>query len=327
MHARPVAGQFAIQADFDALLPNHVLDGFEQNPVTLYSDLVWIMHDRPPTPEVRMRHALVAILLAATPLAAYAQTYGPPAPAVTAINREVWASFDEQDTQYKEFFPASVPGHDRETGWTPGVGIGARWMGTMLNIPNVYTAIDFHHQSGSVRYVGVYFATDSPLTGTVGLTTDDVTGELGRGFLLTPSVLLTPVLQAGYHTWHRTITSTEIENYGHTELGVALRLDGAITPRLVGTMHLGIAGMLQPNIDIHFHGNYPLGLGSSAIEQAGAKLDYRLTPNLHLFTAADLTHFSYGASKDTPYSQGGFIFEPDSATSHVVLSAGVGWGF
>ena len=274
-----------------------------------------------------MREALAAILIAAAPVAAYAQSDGPPALAVIAVNQEVYASFDAQHTRYKEFFPASVPGHDREVGWTPGLGVGARWMGTVLSIPDVYAAIDYHHQGGSVEYIGVYFQTNTPLTGTVGLTTDDVTGELGRGFVLTPRLLLTPTVQAGYHTWHRTITSTEIEDYAHTELGVALRADYAITRNFVGTLRIGIAGMFNPNIDINFHGNYPLGLGGSAVEQAGAKLDYRLTPNLHLFTAADLTRFSYGSSKDAPYSQGGFIFEPDSTTTHVVLSTGIGWGF
>jgi hypothetical protein len=277
-----------------------------------------------------MRRSLLLAVPLLLPLAAQAQDYasqGNATPAVVSVNREFYAAFDGQDTNYKETLPADVPGHDREQGWTPGFGVGARWMGQAFGVDNVFASIDYHRQSGNLTYIGTISGTNTPLDATSGLITNDVVGELGRGFLISPRLLITPVIQAGYHSWHRNLGAGNTEDYSHVLLGAAVRADYALTPRMVASLRLGVAGMIDPKIDIHYQGDYNQGLGGSAVLQAGGKIDYALTPQVHIFAAADAQHFSYGRSKGSPFGTDQIIFEPDSTTTQLVVGGGVAYAF
>jgi hypothetical protein len=106
-----------------------------------------------------------------------------------------------------------------------------------------------------------------------------------------------------------------------------VRANYAFTRRMVGTLRLGVGGMIDPKIDIRFDGDYPQSLGGSAILQAGGKLDYAVTPHVHVFAGADVQHFDYGASRGSAFGDGGIIFEPSSTTTQVTLSTGVAYGF
>ena len=264
---------------------------------------------------------LVVLPLLLLPTAAFAQ-------AAVSVDREVYGAVDGMSSDYKEHFPAGSTGHDREHGWTPGFGVGSRWMGNVFGVPDVYTSLDFHYQRGNVAYVGSDFLTGAPVRQSSGLTTIDVTGEIGRGFLLSPRLVVIPLLQIGYHRWERGLTQTQDEDYDHVFFGAGVRANYTISPSLVGTLRLGVAGMIDPRIDVRDQGSTDLPLGGAPVYQAGGKLDYALTRRIHVFTAADLTHFDYRRSPDSATDAAGqLIFEPSSTTTNIVVSGGVAYGF
>lgn len=292
----------------------------------------------------RAAFAAIPVLLAAP--AAGAQTVPTPAVSVpiVAVHREVGLAAEGQFLNYKENFPAAPTGeatpHDRETGGAPGFAFKAEAMGDLGPVRHAYAAVRFRYNDGTTHYAGGAQFTGTPISATDGLETEDVTVELGKGWLLTRRLLVTPVVQGGYHRWDRVLGYDE--DYHHFFAGLAVHLDYALTPRLVALGRLGWAETLSPRMTAggievpsgdggtvttdadHFR------LGTRPVWQAGLSLDYRLLRHVHLTGGVDFQRFGYGEDSTTVRYRGTPIaraVEPDSWTQQVVLSTGLAWSF
>lgn len=257
---------------------------------------------------------------------AAAQTSPAAAFPVVAVNRQVALGFDGFHKAYKEVFPAGSVNHDKEEGWTPGLVFKLSGMKDFPAARHVYGSIEFSFDRGLLDYNGAVLSTGAPLRLQSGMTDNRLRAELGKGVLLTPRLMLIPVVQVGYQQWNREPTRDLSEDYESYILGAAVRADYALTPRLVGRARIGLAETFSPSIDINLDRTYPARLGMRPVYQASLGLDYALGRRLHLFTEADVDHYSFGRSVgvDTSF---GRLFEPASRTTDLHLRAGVGYSF
>ena len=184
---------------------------------------------------------------------------------------------------------------------------------------NVYAAVRFNFNDGESS------AGPAPIrSGTYNGQTNNLDVELGKGFLITDSFLLTPFLQGGYTNLQTSIdnaTSTTTDGF----IGLGLRGDYALTDRLVVTGRLGwaetVGGTLSGPFDL-----YNLGYGDGPGYQAGIGLDYLLHSHIHLYGGVDYTNYTLerGALQST------FIGErraPQEAFNDLNFHLGIAWGF
>jgi hypothetical protein len=242
-----------------------------------------------------------------------------PAPAqtlaVVQVNREAAIGVSTLYRTYQESFPPGTLGRDRESGWTPGIAASASWMGDAGPVQRLY---------GSLRFA---YNSSEPLNFQPGLANTAVTAELGKGFLLSPRLLITPAAQAGYQLWNRNLGPSQGEDYRTFTAGGAVHADFAATPRLVLRASLGLAEEIAPHIAFNYQHSYGADLGARPVYEAGAGLDYRLTGRLHLSADAALSRYGYGRSPALAAGDRGAIFEPASTTTDARLQAGVAYAF
>jgi len=265
--------------------------------------------------------------------------WAPPAKAgdlaVVNVNNEVGIAFSELFKHYKENFGPSSSAYDREDGGAPGFAVSGSIMRDIGSVKNLYASLVFRFNSGSIAYTGS-LQDGSPFNGTSDLQQKDLRLELGKGVLVTPSLLITPVFQYGYHVWNRALPAPSggtgySEDYTNSYIGGAVHLDYALTPRLVTRLRAGIATTVNPEIYIS-DDNITQSLGVRPVYQIGGGVDYALTPRLHLTTNVDFSHYSYGASEAevTGVTEDGHYtttHEPDSATNDLYVEFGVAYRF
>lgn len=260
---------------------------------------------------------VLAIGAAAVPHSASAQQL-----AVVSVNNEVGLAFSDLIKNYKEIPPQGNPAHDRENGSVPGFAISGSVMRNVGRVANLYASLVFRYSNGQITYNGATLGDNSPLIGESGLVQKDVRLEVGKGFLVTNSLLLTPVFQYGYHVWDRDIGYQE--TYSHSYIGGALQVDYALTPRFVARFRAGIATTVNPQIEIvDENEDVTAGLGIRPVYQLGGGLDYAWTNRIHLVADADFSHYSYGRSAGF----GGGYFEPVSATNDLYVEGGIAYHF
>jgi len=130
---------------------------------------------------------------------------------------------------------------DSESGTIPGFQVKASTMQNGFGIDNLYAGIRYQFDQGNVAYNGANLFTHAPLKGTTNYSASDLGIELGKGFLLSENVLITPFVQGGWRDWRRALSAVQVEDYTHYYVGGGVRGDLGITPRLVLTGRLGIA--------------------------------------------------------------------------------------
>jgi opacity protein-like surface antigen len=259
----------------------------------------------------------------------------PPAPICPAINDIVRSnnqiSLDVIDTHI-DYLERDTSGAalDSEKGWVPGARITGSLMRDVGSICNVYLMGQFSSIDGHTHY----WASGGPVTSnTDGARVDDFDFRLGKGFNLGPTAMLTPYVGAGTRWWDRFLSGPsgydEVYKHGYAGGGVLLQVnpisklvlsaDGLVgstfSPSMTASLVPG--GVVIPGLA----GTY--NLGQKTIYMAGASADFAFTPLLHGNIGIDYTHFAYGMSPTNP---AGF-FEPNSRTSTVTVSAGLGLAF
>jgi hypothetical protein len=263
---------------------------------------------------------------------------------VVAVHREIGLAAEGQFTNYKENFSAAeAPGaHDRETGGAPGFEFKAEDMFDIGRLRHVYLSTRFRYNNGSTTYNGASQISNTPFIGRSSLETEDLRAELGKGFLLSDRLLVTPVLQFEYHHWDRGTLSND-EDYEHLALGLAVKADYQLLPRLVLSARLGWAETINPHMtatDSFLVRNwfvYPLepmhfDLGERPVWQAGGALDYRVLRHLHVYGGVDFERYGYAEGRAFGHVAGitrpvARFIEPDSWTQTIVLTTGAAWSF
>lgn len=207
---------------------------------------------------------------------------------VIAVNREVGLSVtgsyrgqaSNSDSRFSYGYAGRSPsytsddyGRTRWSGWMPGFQADAQSMFDAGSIKHLYTAASFDLSDGDSGYHYSSTPSNEPYVlrdrRTLNRSGINVTGELGKGFLLAQDrFLITPVIQGGYFAGG--VSSLTASGKGY--VGLALHLDYAITDRLVIRGRAGWAQVLQAT-----------GADSSRPQWRGdVGLDYRLTRSLHL---------------------------------------------
>lgn len=241
---------------------------------------------------------------------------------VVNVNNEVGVSFSELIKNYKEFIPDNAPAHDRENGAVRGFAVSGSIMRNLGQISNVYASVNFRYSKGNIAYNGATLVGNVPLMMDSGLVQKSLRFELGRGFLVTPRLLIIPVFQYGYQAWNRDIGYQE--TYTESYMGGAVHVDYALTPRLVGRLRAGIASTVGPHITIVDEDDTSNGsLGIRPVYQLGGGFDYALTQRIHLTADADYSHYSFGRTTD--FRDG--TFEPSSSTNDLYVEGGVAYHF
>jgi hypothetical protein len=272
----------------------------------------------------RLGWAVAACLAAATSAIAPARAQTLP---VIQANREIGIGFSTLYRDYRESFPAGTPGRDREGGWTPGVAAAASWMGDLGALRNLYGAVGVAYHAGAQNYRGSLFGSDTGLDFRSGLANTTVKAELGKGFLVSPRLLITPAATVGYQLWNRDLGPGQSEDYRTFMAGAAVRADYQMARRLVLRGQLGLAETVDPRITFRFQHSYGAALAARPVYRAGAGLDYALAARFHLTADAQVSRYGYGRSRNLATLEKGLIFEPASTTTDSQLQLGLAYAF
>jgi hypothetical protein len=267
---------------------------------------------------------------------------------ILRANNQISVDFAATDMNYREFnqppaggvgLPSPLPQGaviNSEKNWVPGVAITASYMSDCSGtISNLYLFARGSYLSGHTDYYNN--------TALVGASDPakmwDGDFRVGKGFLVSSNVMLTPYIGGGVHSWNRTIvavpTGAYLEKYSHGYAGAGLLLQYAPTRGVVLAAY-GFGGATfssEMNFDpttalnLALVGpNHTYSLGNSATVKAGASIDYALTDNWHVNAGVDYTYFKYGASRQELLPAFG-TYEPPSRTSNVTLTTGIGYSF
>jgi hypothetical protein len=248
-------------------------------------------------------------------------------PPVINVNNEFGIAAQGFLQSYSETIPAGT--FDSEHGTIPGLQVKATTMQDGFGIDNIYAGIRYQYDQGGVGYSGANLFTKVPLKSTTDYTVNDLGVELGKGFLLSENVLITPFVQGGWHDWRRALSAVQVEDYTHYYVGGGVRGDLGVTNRLVLTGRLGVAETISPSMTATASPGSGLpprmtfALGSAPLYQAGMGADYQFYAQMHLYGGVDYSHFSYDASAINSL---GFN-EPTSTTDEAVFRLGLALQF
>ena len=204
------------------------------------------------------------------------------------------------------------------SGWQPGLDAKASVMKDLWGISNVYAAVRFNFNDGESS-----IGPTPPYAGTFNNTTENLDVELGKGFLITNSFLLTPFIQGGYTNLQESFYNlTDTITYGFVGLG--LRGDYALTDRLVVTGRLGWAETVGGNLNTPL--NYNLGYGNGPMWQAGIGLDYLVYSHIHLYGGVDYTDYTLarGALQPAGFRE---LRAAQANFNDLNFHLGIAWGF
>lgn len=296
--------------------------------------------------------ALVAMTAAAAnaadmPVKARVHTAQPPGCAYDIIraNSQIGVSFAARHTDYAEFNEPPAGGGplanagfpqgytlNSEKGWLPGVAVTGSYMSDCSSsISHLYVYGRGSYFDGKTDYYN----------NTVGVAAKDPAKiwegdfRVGKGFQVSPTMMFTPYVGAGVHSWERTISAVPggafIETYRHGYAGAGLMFQVAVAPRLVLSAYGFGGGTFSSEMDFNPTTSgvaraHTFSLGNSAIVKAGGSMDYAFTNNWHVNAGVDWTYFKYGASAQELLPVFG-IFEPPSRTTNVTVTVGVGYSF
>jgi hypothetical protein len=272
-----------------------------------------------------------AVVLSMAAMAAEAGTMGIESSAVQnaailGANNEVGVAFNENLMNYQENVPAQYGPSDTESGWMPGFQLKGSWMGNLVGLKNLYTAVHYQRNSGPIAYMGS-LSNGATYDGTDNATTNRVTARIGEGFTIPRGMLITPFIAGGLQNWNRQMQGQHgyIENYGAGLVGTGALFQYAPNAHWVlsGTSEIMAViggGMTPTGAPSGYYGSASFKV--SAEEMINAKADYALTNNLHLYGGIQYVHFNYTGG---PLSQG--ALEPSSQTSGFSMDAGMAYSY
>ena len=187
--------------------------------------------------------------------------------------------------------------------------------------------------------------------------------KIGYMLPITDKFVITPYGELGWHIWKRGDNTSQYAHYSDWLAMVGVLAQYAFTPKLVGDIDLGYGTTFdaQAKEDNNASGGavycqngdlstcFPIGinedtitfdLGSKAIYNLSAGLDYRFYKKFHIFANVNYERFKYGQSSTvylaptSIYNNGAFVeflpnnyTEPNSVTNEIIYSIGLGYSF
>lgn len=249
--------------------------------------------------------------------------------AILAANNEIGIAFNENLMNYQENVPAQYGASDTESGWMPGFQVKGSWMGDLAGVNNLYAAVHYQRNSGSIAYMGS-LSNGAVYDGTDKATTNRVTARIGEGFTIPHGMLVTPFIAGGIQNWNRQMQGQYgyTENYNAGLVGTGVMFQYAPNRHWVLSSTSEIMAVIGAGMTPTGVPGYPNGsLGSasfktSAEEMINAKADYALTSNFHLYGGVQYVHFNY-----TGGALNHGAFEPSSQTNGFSMDAGVAYSY
>jgi hypothetical protein len=215
---------------------------------------------------------------------------------------------------------------DHENGVLPGASIEIGSMVPPLRgFPNLYLGGGFQYNSGNVDYHGTNITATGLLNFQTRTRIENGTIEGGPAFLLSPRLIVIPLVYWGQRDWNRNIEpGIEGEDYRTNRIGAAVRAAFGLTPHLTAIGRVGVATTLSPQMTAQIEGYTFKFAQKSAVEaEAEAGFDYALTPQWHLRALMDIGGFTYGRSAVVDDA----FYEPSSSTTDISAKIGIGWSF
>lgn len=239
---------------------------------------------------------------------------------IKAANNQIQFQATSMHVDYTERDDSGIL--DTERGGVPGavLSYSAMWSN------NYYLQMQYGRSKGDTRYVGQALIGGTGYGSVVDhsdATMTDYNLRVGRGFVLSDAVMLTPYGELGHHRWERGVNDGE--TYTHDYFGVGALAQYSPLPRVVLTANLLFGHIFHADIDVA--GSAPFAfsasLGNSDFYKAGLAADYAFTKRFHGMVGLDYSNFDYGNSA---VSSGGF-YEPDSRTHYTTINVGAGYAF
>ena len=235
---------------------------------------------------------------------------------------------------------------DQETGTIPMITLGASSISTNPQ-GGTYWRVLGRYADGNTAYNGQTLA-GTPAQTTTANTIFDINGRVGFASGIGHHMALIPYFEIGEHHWQRNVGSGQgaggIEHYTNGYIGAGLLWEIALNRRWALAVH-GMTGytfgaQITATDPVYidsatgqvYYATATEALGDSSYESAGVRATYLINHAWRSFIRVDVTHFAYGASIAVPifYSSGtgqNGYYEPDSTTTQVFVTAGVGVRF
>jgi hypothetical protein len=300
------------------------------------------------------------------------QNYSNINPAILSVNNMLSISFSDLGLNYGEYNDGSVASINNKYLDTNNGSIKGFNISGSNTYYNWYTNVNFSYYTGNDTYSGhnqVYSGTLQnpqmlypPLAETSSSKIYNFNLKFGYMFPITNKFVITPYGDLGWHIWDRGDNTSQYAHYSNWLAMVGILAQYAITPKLVGDVdfsygttfdakaqenHNASGGAYYCQNTVSSCNPFLIGedtinfnLGSKAIYNLSAGLDYRFNNNFHIFGNVNYERFEYGQSSTvylTPtniYNNGVLVnklpnnyTEPNSVTNEIIYSIGIGYSF
>ncbi len=244
-------------------------------------------------------------------------------PAILSVDNSVSLSYVGSSVYYIEPDNGQIGSgfNDSEKGNIKG-GRGAfSYMGSH----GEFVQAQYTGQEGKLNYDGFLIGGPPyvPLNSTSRSTVQEFDAKAGVGFAVARSWVFTPYVTAGRRYWVRELglgtSGGYNESYSFGYLGFGNLIQYSPQKRLVLSLDLSAAKMMDANINVPSAGLNHTVLGPGPVIRSGVEADYRLWRWLHGFVGLDYTYFNFWQSA----TQASGYLEPVSRTELYSASAGL----
>lgn len=251
--------------------------------------------------------SFAAVPIASQAAQSYSSSHGALSPSVNAIvqsNNEIgfgllgaYSNFKQSDSS------GSI------NGWMPGAVGYAKSMFDYGGVRHWYLSVEDQYSLGTTHQSGAI--SDSGY-----LHQNNAYFKVGKGFDVSPTIMLTPYLQYGDQYQNRNLGGDTNLSIHSQIAGAGLMAQYAYTPKLVLSADVNVNSTIDPKADAHVGDESAHArLGTRAVEEASVGMDYRLTRHFHTFGRVGYGHRDYGVQSG------------DLQQNNVNLETGVSYSF
>lgn len=208
---------------------------------------------------------------------------------------------------------------DKETGTIYGLSLTSGYQGDHFGLQSTLL-----YASGDTNYDGHYLSNGAPAHGT---TTNKILNwnlglNYGFSFARLPNLAIIPGIVGGLNVWDRGVSDGNTEVYYNAYYMGQVDLAYAVNGHLVVDAGVGAGKTAAPHMHSSSTG-YSYTLQAEGISQEWVGVKYLFNPHFALFAKYQNQTFKYGKSNTAADG----TFEPDSKTTHGIMTAGLGWRF
>jgi hypothetical protein len=253
--------------------------------------------------------------------------------AVIQANQEIGVSFEPSSIAYRELQNGVV--EDSEHGWVMGGGSNASLVRARFLWTNFMLGVSYDFNDGSTFHQGLSQTTGVPVQPYMAhFRSNDALFLFGKGFLLSPNLLLAVEPELEYREWLRLYQGhySVSEDYTFWAPGLAVGCSYSPLHSLVVKIGGGFAYTVSPQVALigntmYSIPNVALGLGKRSVWQAQAGVDWAFSRRVRTFVDANFSHFMFGQSAIAYCGNACSHREPSSITDLTKINVGVAWSF